>query len=428
MNEQPKSVMVPAIKKETTDALTIKQALGSMKLSPENMSQAMEVAKMMSVSGVAIPIGLRNNAGACLGVAMKAWNWGMEPYSVASKVYVVKNKHGNETLAFEGQLVHAVVNARAPLTKRLRVTYDGEGSAMTCKVTGYLNGEKEPFEYETPPMANIPVQNSPLWKADPKQQLNYYAVRAWARRHVPEIIMGVYTPEEIDSTTNTNPATAKDITPPPRPEEGEFEDMTEPEAPAEMEMISQFGEVIGTYNKEGFAKAMCEEAIRLQTINVDKPTFSTFMDNNYPVISLLPADKHREVRELLTSMYKEMEDPPPKQEPAPEPVSEQPADAPEDPNLEPEAPESKATGDQFIQWTTPSGNWDFRSLKELKSYIVSMLNAKPLTVEAYETILESNAATLDDMASFPGWSDDVKEIRGLIQARIDEITQAKGSL
>ena len=72
MNEQPKSVMVPAVKKETTDALTIKQALGSMKLSPENMSQAMEVAKMMSVSGVAIPIGLRNNAGACLGVAMKA--------------------------------------------------------------------------------------------------------------------------------------------------------------------------------------------------------------------------------------------------------------------------------------------------------------------------------------------------------------------
>ena len=56
-----------------------------------------------------------------------------------------------------------------------------------------------------------------------------------------------------------------------------------------------------------------------------------------------------------------------------------------------------------------------------------MLNAKPLTVEAYETILESNAATLDDMASFPGWSDDVKEIRGLIQARIDE-AQAKDSL
>jgi len=51
------------------------------------------------------------------------------------------------------------------------------------------------------------VKNSPLWKSDPDQQLGYYSARSWARRHFPELLLGVYTQEEMAA------APPRDITP-----------------------------------------------------------------------------------------------------------------------------------------------------------------------------------------------------------------------
>lgn len=415
MNDDTKQAL--ATKKETTDSLQIVGAQGAMKLTPDNMTQAMEIAKMMSVSGVAVPIGLRNNPGACLGVAMKAWNWGMEPYSVAAKVYVVKNKHGSETLAYEGQLVHAVVNTRAPLSQRLRTTYSGQGEAMICIVTGFIKGEEEPFIYETPPMANIPVKNSPLWKSDAKQQLGYFAVRAWARRHVPEVIMGVYTPEEIDETVqHRGPDNAKDVT--PRPEAGDYDDVEEVEPEeGDIELFSQFGEVIGTYTEAAYADAIMEEANRLQAIHIDKVTFATFMDNNYPVISKLPKDIHASIRADLTGMYKAMEDSAPAEEPAvAEPQAPEGEPAPvEEPEPEPE-PET-----EFIHWQTTSGKWKFRNLKEVKGYLITELGNNPLTVDDLQMILSANDEVLARYADTK-LGQDVAEIRKMIEDQIHAIS------
>jgi hypothetical protein len=41
------------------------------------------------------------------------------------------------------------------------------------------------------------VKNSPLWKGDVDQQLFYYSVRAFARRHFPDVMMGIYTVDEL---------------------------------------------------------------------------------------------------------------------------------------------------------------------------------------------------------------------------------------
>jgi len=56
-------------------------------------------------------------------------------------------------------------------------------------------------EYATPEIRNIKVQNSPLWKNDPDQQLSYAAARSLARRHFPDVLLGVYTPEEMAEET-----------------------------------------------------------------------------------------------------------------------------------------------------------------------------------------------------------------------------------
>jgi hypothetical protein len=65
-------------------------------------------------------------------------------------------------------------------------------------------------EYTSPMLKDIKVKNSPLWAQDPAQQIGYYASRAMCRRHFPDVILGVYTPEEMNEEM-------RDVTPADRP-------------------------------------------------------------------------------------------------------------------------------------------------------------------------------------------------------------------
>jgi hypothetical protein len=201
------------IDKEVAGGLALASGGTSITVIPASMGEVMEFAKMMAISGIAVRPAFRGNPGACLGVAMQAFRWGMDPFAVTNKAYVVKNKSGDEQIAYEAQLIHAVVNERAPLQNRLRPVYSGEGAKRICKISGLLKGETEPLEYESPEFAKIQPKNSPLWTTDPDQQLFYYSVRAWARRHVPEVLLGVYTEDEMER----GPEYARDVTPPARP-------------------------------------------------------------------------------------------------------------------------------------------------------------------------------------------------------------------
>lgn len=161
----------------------------------KNMEQIMEFSKVMSIAQVAIPKHLRSNPGACLAVAIQASEWEMSPFSVANKTYVV-----NDRLAYEAQLINAVILRRAPIVGRFKITYSGEGDKRRCKVAVKLKDGDE-VEYESPEIVRIPVKNSPLWKGDPDQQLFYYSSRAMCRRHFPDVILGIYTPDEIAEET-----------------------------------------------------------------------------------------------------------------------------------------------------------------------------------------------------------------------------------
>jgi hypothetical protein len=169
---------------------------GAVTIAPKNMTELMEFAKLMAVSGPCVRAAFRGNPGACLAIAMQAFKWAADPFAVCNKAYITTSKSGETQISYEAQLIHSIVNTHAPLQRRLRASYTGEGVKRACKVVGWLQGEDEPFEYQSPRIEQIAVKNSPLWTADPDQQLFYYSTRAWARRTVPEILLGIYTPEE----------------------------------------------------------------------------------------------------------------------------------------------------------------------------------------------------------------------------------------
>lgn len=179
------------VDKEVTGSLAISGA-GAMSFT--NVTEIMEFAKLMALAGVAVPKHLRENPGACLALVLQASEWRMSPFSVANKSYSV-----NDRLAYEAQLVNAVILQRAPIVGRFKIDYSGEGGKRKCTVAVKVkDGDAiEMVEYTSPEFDRIPVKNSPLWKGDPDQQLFYYSSRAMCRRHFPDVLLGVYTPEEM---------------------------------------------------------------------------------------------------------------------------------------------------------------------------------------------------------------------------------------
>lgn len=159
-------------------------------LAPRSLAELMDFGQLMAKAGPMVGKAFRGEPGACIAVTMQAMRWNMDPFAVSQKAYVT-----GDTVAYEAQLVNAVVLSNAPMAQRPQYTFTGSGDTRRCKVAILLRGEPEWLEYETP--EKVPVGNSPLWKKDLDQQLSYYAIRSWARRHMPELLMGVYTPDEM---------------------------------------------------------------------------------------------------------------------------------------------------------------------------------------------------------------------------------------
>ncbi|MDR3473387.1 MAG: recombinase RecT [Devosia sp.] len=186
------------IDKQIAGAVAISNDAGGMKFG--TMLEVMEFAKMVAIADVAVPKHLRGNPGACLAITIQAVEWNFSPFAVANKSYSV-----NDRMAYEAQLVHAVILARAPIKGRPKHEYTGDGDKRKLRVWAEtLDGEI--VDYESPELGKITPKNSPLWKADPDQQLHYSAVRAWCRRHFPDVILGVYTKDEMEDSP-------KDVTP-----------------------------------------------------------------------------------------------------------------------------------------------------------------------------------------------------------------------
>lgn len=180
---------------------------------PQSLMQLQQFAQVMSEGVVAIPQHLRGKPADCLAVTMQAAQWGMNPYAVAQKTHIV-----NGALGYEAQLVNAVVSSSNLLSSRINYSWSGDWSKCTGKndksdfltvtVSAVIKGESEAREL-TISMAQAGVRNSPLWEQDPKQQLAYLCTKRWARLHAPDVLLGVYTPDELDET----PRGERDITP-----------------------------------------------------------------------------------------------------------------------------------------------------------------------------------------------------------------------
>lgn len=165
--------------------------------------------------------------GNCFMILNQAIRWGIDPFALPAETYVVGNK-----LGFQGKLVAAVVNARAGLHGSLSVIYNG---GKGDELAAVLFGSEGPIPKEAWPLLkqyakdesgdaytdlmalgvrSIRVSvgqaktDNQMWRSDPQQKLFYTGATKWARRHCPEILLGVMTDDDLERMKAIEPATS----------------------------------------------------------------------------------------------------------------------------------------------------------------------------------------------------------------------------
>lgn len=226
---------------QTTPLNTVSAGTSALILNTESFESVMKFSEMMAAGRSTIPKHLHGNKADCASVVIQAMQWQMNPYAVAQKTHLV-----NGVLGYEAQLVNAVITSMAPTKDRLNYEWFGDWSkiigkykeitspdkkddsgqpkkyrvkdwsladekGLGVKVWATLKGEDEPRLLELL-LSQAGTRNSPLWVDDPRQQLAYLAVKRWSRLYCPDVILGVYSPDELSEI-----APEKDITPKAKP-------------------------------------------------------------------------------------------------------------------------------------------------------------------------------------------------------------------
>lgn len=191
---------------------------GALLLNTNNLEQMYRAAEMMSSARVTVPKHLAGSPGDCLAVMMQAMQWGMNPFAVAQKTHLV-----NGTLGYEAQLVNAVISSSSLLASRINYEFEGDWKDVKGKtdksdhlavtVSATLRGEQQPRSLRVS-MAQAGVRNSPNWDHDPRQQLAYLATKKWARLHAPDVLLGVYTPDELATVPERHMGAVEEVAQP----------------------------------------------------------------------------------------------------------------------------------------------------------------------------------------------------------------------
>jgi hypothetical protein len=144
----------------------------------------------------------------CFLVVNQAVRWNIDPFALAPESYVVGGK-----LAYQGKVIAAIINARAPIKERLKYTFTGaKGTdAFAITVSATFQGEDEPRTI-TLSVGEAKTSND-MWRKDPEQKLVYSGSIKWARRFCPDIVLGVVTEDDVIDITPA-PAVEKIVIPP----------------------------------------------------------------------------------------------------------------------------------------------------------------------------------------------------------------------
>lgn len=228
--------------KPETSALALNNSAsaGALLMHGDSMDRLERIAEMMFTGRATVPQHLRGSKGDCFAVVLQSMQWGMNPFAVAQKTHVSQSG----ALGYEAQLISAALSGSGALKEDPEYEFIGDwskvlgkveerksekggkyyvatytkqdeiGLGVICRAT--LKGESKPRELEVM-LSQCYPRFSTQWATDPKQQICYVAVRKWGRLHKPGVLLGVYTPEELEQAGEKFMGQVDEVKPEPTP-------------------------------------------------------------------------------------------------------------------------------------------------------------------------------------------------------------------
>ena len=213
-------------------------SVAALMFNAQAMDAVMSFGKMMANAKLTIPEHLRNKPDDCAAVCMQALQWRFNPFAVAQKTHVSQSG----ALGYEAQLLNAAIITSGKIKAAPDYEFIGDWSKILGKVEerkserggkyyvatweraheaglgiivrATLTGESKPREL-TVMMAQAWPRFSTQWATDPQQQISYLAVRKFARRYMPDVILGVYSNDELEPASVIDMGFADEVPPPP---------------------------------------------------------------------------------------------------------------------------------------------------------------------------------------------------------------------
>lgn len=178
-------------------------ALNDLLFDDAKFNRLHQFAVIMADGRTTVPKHLQGNVADCLAVCFQSSQWGLNPIVVAQKTHLV-----NGTLGYEAQLVHAVILSSNLFDERPDFEYVGDWSkirgkrqwnpqdeeGLGVKVVGHIDGKRKEW---TTYMTECVIRNSPNWKSKPMLQCSYQSIKEFCREHCPDVLLGVYTTDEL---------------------------------------------------------------------------------------------------------------------------------------------------------------------------------------------------------------------------------------
>lgn len=202
-----------------------------------------------------VPAHLQKSPGDCLRVVELAHRCGQSPFALADHTFFTSGK-----LALDGQAMMALINAHPKIQGSLDYEYSGDGAKRQVRVIGRLAGESKARDVIVTLDQGLRDSKGARarWETDGDQMLAYYGARKWARRHAPEVTMGLYTPDEIRAGIDGDGTTMRDVTPadpmPLQSPHREVEDALKAAASVPLfEVFDGAGDSLGAYASVGDA-------------------------------------------------------------------------------------------------------------------------------------------------------------------------------
>ena len=209
----------------------------------ETYNQLFRLAEVMASTGV-VPDSLRfegNKANRkelprervvanCFLVAEQAHRWEISPFTILGQAAIVYGR-----LGWEGKTINALIQKFSGVYLKFKYN-DKSGDDLDVTVSGTLPGEDEPRTVLGTVRSWKTTGDGSPWKMSDdialKRQLSYRGAREWMRIHLPSVMLGVLTIDEIQGFRSNKPV-ASEVLPVKKPKvvpfSGKPEDLPNPE-------------------------------------------------------------------------------------------------------------------------------------------------------------------------------------------------------